>query len=305
MGQITYPFFLRPIRQLSFSTNLSQEWFDTLSPEYTGPMAQTNDSLLMQSFRDHLEAICHQEGIVAEFAHLHPWNWRADCLFEKDVHLDREIVYVDVRQPAERLWNESFTYACRKNINRAHKENVRVFAATTADHIREFYRIYIHTMDRNQALNRYYFPLAYFLSFFEQMPDNARYVLAEYRDQIVAATLYLHDDTDVYSYLGGADQAFQQVRPTNAVVYDTIIWAQQHEKQRLILGGGYQPDDGIFRFKAGFSPLRARFHVYRHVHLPDEYAQVCTAWLSYYGRHELEPNYFPAYRMIPQFDTEN
>jgi dTDP-4-amino-4,6-dideoxygalactose transaminase len=198
---------------------------------------------------------------------------------------------------------ESFTYACRKNINRAYKENVRVFAATTADHIREFYRIYIHTMDRNQALNRYYFPLAYFLSFFEQMPDNARYVLAEYRDQIVAATLYLHDDTDVYSYLGGADQAFQQVRPTNAVVYDTITWAQQHEKQRLILGGGYQPDDGIFRFKAGFSPLRARFHVYRHVHLPDEYAQVCTTWLSYYGRHELELDCFPAYRMIPQSDT--
>jgi lipid II:glycine glycyltransferase (peptidoglycan interpeptide bridge formation enzyme) len=130
-------------------------------------------------------------------------------------------------------------------------------------------------------------------------------VLAEYRNQIVAATLYLYDDVDVYSYLGGADKAFQQIRPTNAVVYATINWARQQGKRRLILGGGYLPDDGIFRFKASFSPLRAHFRVYRHVHLPAEYHRVCQAWSSYYGKRELELNYFPAYRSLPASKTEN
>ncbi len=140
---------------------------------------------------------------------------------------------------------------------------MRVFQATTADHIREFSRIYTHTMARNDASGRYYFSPEYFEAFFETMPDNTCFMLAEHRGRVIAGTLYLHDDTDVYSYLGGADQEFQQIRPTNAVVHETIQWAQGAGKQRLILGGGYHSDDGIFRYKSSFSPLRARFHVYR------------------------------------------
>lgn len=81
-------------------------------------------------------------------------------------------------------------------------------------------------MERNGAQVRYYYPLDYFMDFFEQMPNNARFQLAEYRDRIVAGTLYLHDDVDVYSYLGGADEGFQEIRPTNAVIYDIIRWSQ-------------------------------------------------------------------------------
>ncbi len=304
-GAVAFPFFLRPVNSLPFAVNLDREWVDILSPEYTGPIARTTDQALMQSFREQFDVVCRQHNIIAEFAHLHPWNWQAECLYSEDVSLDREIVYVDVTLSEGQLWNESLTYACRKNLNRTRQENVRVFVATSLDHVREFYRIYTHTMDRNNALKRYYFPFDYFQAFFEQMPDHVHFVLAEYRDQIVAATLYLHDDVDVYSYLGGADQAFQQIRPTNAVVYDTINWARQHGKRRLILGGGYHPDDGIFRFKSSFSPLRARFQVYKHVHQAEEYAQICSAWLAYYHGCELAPNYFPAYRSIPPADTES
>jgi lipid II:glycine glycyltransferase (peptidoglycan interpeptide bridge formation enzyme) len=154
-------------------------------------------------------------------------------------------------------------------------------------------------MERNQAVQRYLFPVDYFMAFFEQMPGNARFTLAEYKDQIVAGTLYLHDDINVYSYLGGADHAFQNVRPTNAVIYETIRWAQSQGKRRLILGGGYRPDDGIFRFKASFSPLRAKFHIYRRIHLPDVYVSLCNAWSAYYHSDVNLNSYFPAYRSIP------
>ncbi len=301
---LAYPFFLRPVQALPFATS-DGEWFDTLSPEYTGPLNLTQiDASLATLFAERFPAFCRERGIIAEFAHLHPWHACLTGLQTTDVHIDREIVYVDLTSPVDQLWNESLTYACRKNIKRAHTENVRVLTATSADHIREFHRIYTHTMDRNRALGKYYFSLDYLLAFFEQMPNHARFVLAEYRDQIVAATLYLHDDVDVYSYLGGADQAFHYIRPTNAVVYDTIVWAQQHRKQRLILGGGYQPDDGIFRFKASFSPLRAQFQVYRHIHLPDTYDVLCQAWADYHHTAISANGYFPAYRSAPPPEKE-
>jgi serine/alanine adding enzyme len=298
-GTIALPFFSRPVAALPFGANLGRGWVDIVSPEYTGPVVLTGDVALMKEYRHRFDRVCREEGVIAEFAHLHPWNWRAECCHAEDVAVDREIVYVDLTLPEDRLWSESLTYACRKNLNRARRENIRVFGAATRDHICEFHRIYIHTMERNSALTRYYFPLDYFMAFFEEMRDHAEFVMAEYRDRIVASTLYLHDDVDVYSYLGGADAEFQQIRPTNAVVYHTINWARRLGRRRLVLGGGYRPDDGIFRFKASFSPARAQFRVYRHVHLPAEYGGVCRAWSSHYGAAGPEAGYFPAYRSVP------
>ena len=300
--KVVYPFSVRSVKNLPFSETTTLHGADIKSPEYTGPLTHgeaTDETDI--AFRKDFAAYCQEAGIVAEFAHLHPWRWRPGLLSVADVALDREIVYVDLTWSEETLWQESFTYACRKNINRGRREGVRVFRATTPDHVREFYRIYIHTMDRRGAQKRYYFPLDYFMAFFEHMPDQASFFLAEYQDQVVAATLYLHDDTDVFSYLGGADHAFQHVRPTNMIVYEAIRWARQQGKKRLILGGGYEPNDGIFRFKASFSPLRAQFFVYRHVHLPEVYDHLCRAWADYY-QVDLPiaevSDFFPAYRAI-------
>lgn len=165
--------------------------------------------------------------------------------------------------------------------------------------IREFYRLYVETMRQRHALKHYFFSLDYFSAIFDQLRDSARFALAEYRNQVVAGTLYLHDRDDVYSYLGGADLNFQQVRPTNAIIYDTILWGKRQGKKRLILGGGYSANDGIFRFKASFSPQRANFLVYRCVHLSEKYDALCRSWSSIYGCEAQTAAYFPRYRLLP------
>jgi lipid II:glycine glycyltransferase (peptidoglycan interpeptide bridge formation enzyme) len=238
-------------------------------------------------------------GIVAEFAHLHPWNGAAPLLHPEGISLDRQIIYVDLTIPPGELWETSFNHACRKNIRRAQRENIRVFPAGSEADIHEFHRIYINTMQRNQAAPQYYFSLDYFMDFFKLLGRHATFMLAECQGKIVAGTLYLHDDRDIYSYLGGADQAFQQMRPTNAVVYETILWGQQLGKRRLILGGGYRPDDGIFRFKSSFSPQRADFYIYKFVHSHTAYESICRRWAVHYGGQP-GGRFFPLYRAVPE-----
>lgn len=298
-AQVAYPFFLRGTDVLPYSQDRPQEW-DTRTPEYTGPVLLAPITpRVAASFRQSFSHLCAEVGIVAEFAHLHPWEDNHGLLHSAGLQVDRQIVFVDLTLPLERMWPESFTHACRKNIRRAQRENVRVYPARTAAEVQEFHHIYQGTMDRNQAAGHYYFPLSYFSGLMQALPDNTLMLLAEYKDRVVAGTLYMHDDHNMYSYLGGADQDFQQVRPTNAVVYEAICWGQAHGKKRLILGGGYQPDDGIFRFKASFSPLRADFHTYRWIHLPDEYHELCQAWAAYYATPLQETHFFPLYRSAP------
>jgi len=297
---ISYPFFCRPIRSLPLGKEVGDHLSDTVSPEFTGPLTPGGPVRSTPiDFPARFSAFAAGQGLVTEFIHLHPWKALTGALRRDCLQFSREIVYVDLSWPAQHLWQFSLTHACRKNIKRSQREGVRIFAAQTMGDIREFHHLYIQTMKDRNALKHYYFPLDYFSAIFHQLRVNARFVLAEYRNRLVAGTLYLHDRDDVYSYLGGADYNFQHVRPTNAIIYDTILWSKQQEKKRLVLGGGYSPDDGIFRFKASFSPERARFFVYKRVHLPEEYAALCRSWSSIYRRASQASAYFPPYRFLP------
>jgi hypothetical protein len=300
-SRVVYPIFLRSLKSLPFVPNGSVAKWDTSTPEFTGPMQLRGvvTPSLQQAFAESFSQYCREEGIVAEFAHLHPWNSPTHLLEPSCLEFNREIVYVDLTLSEDQLWRESFTHACRKNINRSRQEHVRVFEAACQRDIEEFHRLYIGTMDRNQAQGKYYFPVGYFQGFLEKAPQHARFVLAEYKGQTIAAVLYLHDDADVYSYLGGADFNFQNARPTNAVVYDTILWAKTHGKKRLILGGGYRPNDGIFLFKASFSPLCAKFYVYKRIHSPELYARLCQEWDQHFHCEPVTDGAFPGYRNIP------
>jgi len=296
-GIIAYPYFLRPTNTLEFATDIAA--FDSTTPEFTGPIVTGFASAaLRRSFKAAIEAEVQQHCIVSEFAHLHPWADQDGMLDVSLTTYDREIVWIDVSLGKDVLWREHFSHACRKNINRSQRENVRVFEAETEDHIREFHRIYLHTMNRNNARSSYYFGLDYFLSIYRNLRSNARFVLAEHHGRIIASVLYLHDASDVYSYLGGADADSQEARPSNAVIFDTINWARQCGKRRFILGGGYQPDDGIFRFKSSFSRDVAKFYTYRRVHIPETYAKLERLWKERYGTASAS-RHFPPYRVFP------
>ena len=291
-SKTVYPFFLRPLSELPLGQVVGANW-DAATPEFTGPLCLSRAGTA--EFCDAVHRLFCELGAVTEFMHLNPWSDAGQRLIGGDLCFNREVVWVDTTLSEDELWQKHFSCACRKNLKRAANENVRVFEATNLDNVRAFHRIYCETMDRNHALSSYYFPLEYFVSIFEQMSGNARFVLAEHKGQIVAATLYMHDDVNIYSYVGGADYEYQHVRPTNAIVHNTIRWARLHGQQRLVLGGGYHVDDGIFRFKSSFSQLRAAFYTFRRIHLMDQYVDLKANWCSSYGSDPGD-SYFPAYR---------
>jgi serine/alanine adding enzyme len=293
---ICYPMLLRPLSNLPFTVS-TEGRYDSTTPDFTGPIMFGSDQLLADSFSSLRDTLFRRHGVVAEFAHLHPWSESMDLLPE-GCEYNREIVWIDVSLGPDQLWSTHFEHACRKNINRAQQAGVKVYAASSDEYLREFCRIYDDTMQRNQALASYYFPFDFFKAVRDELPENSRFVFAEYRDQIVAATLYLHDDNDVFSFLGGADASFQQVRPTNAVIWDSIRWAHGAGKKRFVLGGGYKPDDGIFRFKATFSPLRRSFYIYKRIHLEQDYETLNRRCREHNGPDSEPAGSFPSYRFL-------
>lgn len=296
---VAYPFLLRPVSALRFAAGIGESLWDTFTPEYTGPISigaardpQAGRSLLGEAFAGY----GRENGVVAEFAHMNPWRAAHELLDSAYVADDRELVYIDLSAGKERTWTRSLTSDARRMARRAQAAGVRVRRAETPDDVREFHRLYISTMDRRRARERYYFPLEHFLAFLETMRETAFFVLAEWQGRTVAGGLYLYGGTDVYWHLSAMDMRFAHVAAVNGYVWETICWAIDAGKERMLLGGGYAPGDGIFRFKAGFSPLRARFRTYQRVHDADAHAALVHAWSASHGGRAAPEGYFPSWR---------
>ncbi|MCS6840439.1 MAG: peptidoglycan bridge formation glycyltransferase FemA/FemB family protein [Roseiflexus sp.] len=303
-GRIVYPFFLRPVSNLPFARHYASYW-DTITPEYTGPIGLgTVTPELQRAFIEGWRRFCQEQRIVAEFMHLHPSDRYTGLLCADDVRYDRDIVAVDLTLSEKALWQQSLEDQSRYNIRRAQREGVRVFMAQNTADVMECYHIYTKTMKRRRALERYFFSFEYFWSFYEELLEHSFFLMAECSNRVVAMALYLYDDAEMYDFLAGLDKDYQHCRASHAIIYAAIQWGQRHGKRRLILGGGYRPNDGIFQFKASFSPLRLRFSIYRRIHQPALYADLCQAWTEYYGcALPREAEYFPAYRMLPPPDA--
>jgi serine/alanine adding enzyme len=301
-----YPYFLRPLDSLPFAASMKSVWYDTTTPEYLGPVWIDPDMTpaaapfrFPEVFADH----CREKGIIAEFAHLDPWI--PEQLLESGcVKPNREIVYVDLTWPEDDIWMKSLSSDARRQTKQGQRAGVQTRRATEPDDVREFHRLYAMTMERRQARESYRYPLEYFMAFFETMSGNSFFVLAEYEERVVAGGLFVYDDNEIRWHLSAADREWSRVRPVNVYLYNTIRESLGQRWKRMLLGGAYEDGDGVFRFKANFSRLRADFQTYERLHDVDAYAAVMTNWHRHYGSSLPREDYFPAYRASPPESDE-
>jgi CelD/BcsL family acetyltransferase involved in cellulose biosynthesis len=295
---VAYPYLMRAVRGLPFANGLGESRWDTFTPEYSGPLCVGPGAGAGASarFADLFARHCQEQRIVAEFVHLNPWNDSAALLEPSAVEPNRDIVYVDLTWDEDEIWNRSLTSDGRRQTKQAQRAGVQVRRAESVEDVCAFQRLHKRTMERRGALDKYHLPAEYFLQFFNAMPENSFFVLAEHEGRVVAGGLYLQDRTNIYWHLSAADEEFLRLRPVNGYLYETIRWALRQGQKRMLLGGGYKPDDGVFRFKTNFSPLRARFCTYKRVHDPGTYDALTRACSAYYAGQAPRTDFFPAYR---------
>jgi hypothetical protein len=297
--RIVYPFFVRSVEVLPFAKVLGEGCFDTFTPEYTGPLRIGCGPALPSEAALFSDALCssfREMRVIAEFAHLSPWHAQLGLLEATGVEDNRDVVWLDLSQGEEEIWRKSYTSDMRRMVRQSQRAGVVVRQAHSREDVLAFHRLYAATMARRQAKESYCFPPEYLLSLFHSLPHNVRFFLAEHGGLAVAGGLLLYDDTDAYWCLSAANLEHARARPVNAYVHEMVRWAVRAGKRRLLCGGGHDgPLDGVFRFKASLSPLRAKFQVFKRIHDLDRYAALVRArWGSSVG--VARGQFFPEYR---------
>ncbi|WP_030321202.1 lipid II:glycine glycyltransferase FemX [Streptomyces sp. NRRL B-3229] len=154
----------------------------------------------------------------------------------------------------------------RRNIKKAAKEGVEVSVGTSADDLKSFHDLYVHTAGRDAFTPR---PLPYFETMFAVLgaedPGRITLYLAHHQGDLVAATVMVRVGAHaVYAY-GASATAKREVRGSNACQWAMI---------RAALGAGCDvydlrgitstldaddPHVGLVRFKSGLGGRAVRY----------------------------------------------
>ena len=231
---------------------------------------------------------------------------RMSLFGEELVHYDGELqilsdnIVCRLDQPEEIIW-KNFDHKVRKNVNRARTMGVTIRHDHCGERLDDFLDIYSGTMSRRNASESYSFPRNYFETIHLELDGHYHYVFAEYEGRVIACELILISAERVYSFLGGTDADAFALRPNDLLKYEVMRWAKSIGKKQYVLGGGFLPDDGIFRYKQSFAPQGVvPFRIGSKILLPKIYERLIEArrqrasdlGLAWQARK----NYFPEYR---------
>ena len=292
-GAISYQFIVREI-PISLGDG---KWFDIISPYgYGGPLIERIDTTkieLLNAYETEFGAFCEENRIVSEFVRFHP-------LFENG--LDFQNIYhsqcirhtvvtdlMDCDDPVE----SAFSKSCRKNIRQALKKGVTWRITRAPKNLDAFKEIYYATMDRNHAVEYYYFNDEYFENCLMFFPDDLLLIEALYDRQIIAAGLYFLSGRDIHVHLSGTLPEYLSLSPAYILRYAVCVWGKENGFERIHHGGGRTNDesDALYQFKKQFGTRTVAFYIGKRVWNPEVYEKLCDC-----SSKDKNSEFFPAYR---------
>jgi len=151
----------------------------------------------------------------------------------------------------------------RRNIKKAQKENVEVRFEDNLDALREFYRLNCLTR-RDHGLP----PQPW--QFFERLHEGilargmGAVALAFFRDNAIAANVYLHANGEVIYKYGASDKAHQNLRASNLVMWEAIKQYAARGFKSLCFGRTEPENEGLRQFKTGWGAEETVINYFRY-----------------------------------------
>jgi hypothetical protein len=298
-GGILYPFILRPLS--------SEPWAppgttaaDLVTPYgYGGPFAWGEAALHAEQFWDQLDVWAGAANVVTSFVRLSVFPEQM-IPFRGVIEERQHNVVRSLDLDLEHMWRD-YAHKVRKNVNRAKLAGLEVLVDTAGARLAEFHAIYLGTMQRRGALPTYCFPLSFFAAVVGKLPGSFVFFHVLDQKRMVSSELVLVSDNYLYSFLGGTTEDAFELRPNDLLKHAIVLWGIEQRKRAFVLGGGYQGDDGIYRYKLSLAPKGAvPFRVGLRTYQADSAEQLTAARRKFALSHgvvwEPSPGYFPPYR---------
>jgi len=299
-GTILYPFLRRYLGALEWVPREMASWSDITSPYgYGGAYYWGDDNSKVEvsaGFWEAYDRWAKRENCISEFIRFHLFEQDlASCPAEK-VFRNKNIVRT-LALSEDDLWM-NFKHKVRKNVKKSQQAGLECLIDEDGRYLSDFLSLYKSTMDRRDAADFYYFNREYFEAVFDRLPTNSAYFYVLDGHEIISTELVLYSPETVYSFLGGTREEAFDKRPNDLLKYKVMLWAKEHGISNYVLGGGYMPEDGIYRYKKSFAPNgEYGFFTGQRINDAEGYKRLVDTRIdSLNGTWQSREGYFPQYR---------
>ena len=248
---------------------------------------------------------CCKEGFASEFLCPHMYTGSLELVKSNKAYCTevvKPVVVVDVSGGEEAI-RQQLRKGHKAAITQARKSCV-VVSTCEPDAIAydAFLQLYASTMDRHNAAARWYFEKNYFMDCHKKLPEGCGvFFQADVEAHLASWCIVLRYGDTVYYHFAASDPNFNETRASTLMLHTVCLWAHEQGCKRVYLGGGATntPDDGILRFKSGFSKNAAMLHHSYRVLSARHYQYLTDAKIAserLQGAVSAQPDYFPLYR---------
>ena len=288
------------VRSLPKSLHAPGDWSDATSPYgYPGPLLTPQTDLetarvLFDCFRE--SSI--ERSLVTAFVRLHPLFPLANLAAVGGGELVHHgsTIYIDLNSAKEDLVTQVRS-GHRYEIRRLAREGYYVVMNDWSRYD-QFIGLYLETMRRVVASDRYYFSDKYFHELRTLLGPRLHFgCVFSAEGNLTSGSLFSETGDIVQYHLSATSDEFVRKSPSKLLLGYVRDWAKDRGNRFFHLGGGLGADgDSLFRFKAGFSKLRADFYTLRFV-LDRKKYYALTRESQISGAHvPAERSFFPIYR---------
>ncbi len=147
---------------------------------------------------------------------------------------------------------KSFADSTRRNIRKAEKSGIAITLDNSIEAVKTFYRLNCLTR-REHGLPPQ--PWQFFVNLHAEILAKKKgfITIAAYSRKPVAANIYLiFGEKALYKY-GASDRRFQQLRPSNLVMWEGIKHCREIGCKKLNLGRTEKKHTGLLQYKRGFT----------------------------------------------------
>ncbi len=253
-----------------------------------GDICQEEKKRLAHAYLD----FCREHKVVAEFNRYHPVIGNAhdlECLYQV-IDLGATVC-MDLSSKA-RIW-ENLSSKNRNMIRKAQKSGVQVYWGREERLFAEFEQIYNATMDKVGADSYYYFQKEFYHSILYDLKENALMFYAKHGETIIAMSIILFGNGQMHYHLSASRREFQNLAPTNLLLYEAACFGCSIGLKTFHLGGGLgSRQDHLYHFKKQFNRQEdCQFSIGRLIVDEQIYRRLWN--LNFDGK---ETGFFPAYR---------
>lgn len=305
-GSIVQPFILRPLDQIEFiaSAGLKGLYDFTHPYGYGGALANRSAAWAeYPAFARAFSEYARDNLFITEFCNIHPLLDSAQRPMVETVHALQTLKMIfSVDLTVDDLLS-GFSQGHRRNYRKAASAGVTVRKMNvTAESLSAFQKIYIDTMERHGAARRWFFPDDYFPACHRHLGDGGASLFFAYHEgRLASACFLIHAFDTAYYHFGGSFEEFHDVRASNMLMTEAMIWAKSAGYRQFHLGGGVgsSPDDPLAQFKKGFGAKGYALYSYQAVHHQAMYDRLSALKAEDEARSAViieNKDYFPLYR---------